>query len=84
MSEKSIDQNIFPEVLGTARYVPLPEANELRAKECIELFPEPRGKCSGLLTDQTLNNCFITLFQLRHYFCFLITSSNMQTNVFLK
>ena len=26
----------------------------------IELLPASRGKCSGLLTDQTLNNCFIT------------------------
>ena len=61
MSEKSIDQNIFPEVLGTTRCFLLPEANGWpRAIERIELFPAPRGKCSGLLTDQTLNNLFIT------------------------
>ena len=50
----------------------------------IELFPALRRKCSGLLTYQTLNNRFITEFQLRHNFCFLIISSNLQTNDFLK
>ena len=38
MSEKSLDQNIFPEMLGTARCVRWP-----RAIERIELFPAPRG-----------------------------------------
>ena len=30
-----------------------------RAIERIELFPAPRGKYSGLLTSQTLNNCIL-------------------------
>ena len=30
-----------------------------RAVESIELFPAPRGKYSGLLTSQTLNNCIL-------------------------
>ena len=55
-----------------------------RGIERIELFPAPRGKYSSLLTYQTLNNCFITLFQLRHFFCFLIISRNLQTNTFHK
>ena len=38
-----------------------------RAIERIELFPAPRGKYSGLLTSQTLNNCilFHHIFGLR-------------------
>ena len=31
-----------------------------RAIECIELFPAPRGKYSGLLNSQTLNNCILS------------------------
>ena len=30
-----------------------------RPIERIELFPAPRGKYSGLLTSQTLNNCIL-------------------------
>ena len=34
MSEKSIDQNIFPEVLGTAQCFLLPEANGRNYPDC--------------------------------------------------
>ena len=63
-------------MLETARCVLdlLPEANDImmtiikhvlpeeqaEAMERIELFTERRGKCSGLLTDETFNTCFIT------------------------
>ena len=43
-----------------------------RAIERIELFPAPRGKYSGLLTSQTLNNCIIFYaVTIRQFFCIL-------------
>ena len=41
-------------------HVLLPEAQAEGNRTCIELFPIPREKYSGLLTDQTLNNCIIS------------------------
>ena len=37
-----------------------------RAIERIELFPAPRGKYSGLLTSQTLNNCILFNLGKKH------------------
>ena len=59
MFDQSISQNIFPSVLGTARCILLPSVRWPPAMERIELFPAPRGKYSGLLTSQTLNNCIL-------------------------
>ena len=48
MFDQSIDQNIFPSMLGTA----------------------PRGKYSGLLTSQTLNNCIISIMNVRNNYTY--------------
>ena len=66
MSEKSIDQNIFPEVMGTIARGQRHEGNRTH-----QAVTSTEGKCSGLLTDQTLNNCFINLISMKTIFLFL-------------
>lgn len=60
MSKKSIDPDVFSTMLGTDRS--LAQGHQVGAIEHIKLFPAPWGKCSSLLTDGTLNNCFITVY----------------------
>lgn len=55
-------------VLGTDRSIA--QGYQVRAIEHINLLPAPWGKCSSLLTDGTLNNCFITMYLIIHYFSF--------------
>ena len=59
MCSQAIEQNIFPNVLGTAKvfYCPKPT---VEGNIILELFPVPREKMSGLLPGYTLNNYFIT------------------------
>ena len=49
---------------GNSSMLSITQGQRPRAIERIELFPAPKGKCSSLLTNHTLNNCFIIYFQL--------------------
>ena len=49
----------FPRDAGNSPMLSITRGQRPRATERIELFPAPRGKCSGLLINHTLNNCFI-------------------------
>ena len=50
-----------------------------RAKERIELFPVLRGKCSGLVTDQTSNITLHYFQELKHYQRYKETNQGITT-----
>ena len=51
----------FPQGAGNSSMLSIARGRWPRAIERIELFPAPRGKYSGLLTSQTLNNCILCM-----------------------
>ena len=62
MFKKSIDQNIFTEVMVTYWWVLLPKGQPPSAREGTELFS---SHVIVYLLIKTLNNCFITKFQFK-------------------
>lgn len=62
MSDKLIEHNIFPLLMETASSVmhSIVRVHRQRAIEGIELFSTPMAIFTGQMTDQTLNNYFIT------------------------
>ena len=73
MSKKSIDPDVFSKVLGTDSSIA--QGHQVGAIEHIKLFPAPWGKCSSLLTDGTLNNCFITVYLILFHTLYIISVS---------
>ena len=69
MSKKSIDPDVFSKIF----YCPL--GHQVGAIERIKLFPAPWGKCSSLLTDRKLKNCFITVYLILFNSLYIISVS---------
>ena len=83
MSEKSIDQNIFPEVLGTARCVLLPEFTEWRS--CVTSSCRQHGSCGAPTMLYILSDpWFIFRNEWIYILCKLKESDWSKWNAYLK